>query len=342
MAFLIPIIILKGFTLGPRRFFTPEELDSFCDEVDAAETTGLQTTGLQREVDATLQTLTRVHNAMALLQAAMIKPSAWEVKIKDDHGNIVKETKFGNVVAAYADDEVDLFHKAIKAIEKVETDNDTLLGKRLDDKAIQKVKLPTMSSAAPLLELFLKRFQDHGLTEFVRVDCLENCRRSVLNAGFNPEAPRYTAKAFNLLRLLWGQNVERYLADEVGGWLKEIDDLATTEDWLRNKLQLNALSTQIDQLYNSNDDEAKLALGRIAALLDANLEIFPLIYGRFMDKNNGLETTIEDFNNRTHAAPVQQKDWENLLSATYGVIAWKIFRQASLAVEEAQMVLRGV
>jgi hypothetical protein len=344
MAFLLPLILLKAIGLGPKALLSPRELESFCDEVDAVETAGLQ-----QEINASLQTLTRVHSILVLLQAAMISPNDHEtrkVPDEDAHGNVMsRETKFGNIVAAYSNYEVGadgrsgwIFDKAIKAIETVEANNSWQLGKSLPNKTIQKVQFPTTNASAPLLELFLEKFQAHALTAgFGPTKCLETCREAVNNAGLNPKASQYTAKACNLLDSLWGLNMEKDLA-EVSNWVGEIQNSPTTEDWLRDRLQLNALATQINQLYTTGDDEAKLALSKIAALLDTNSETFFLIHGRFLDPN-GLEVAIKHFNAQTTPSQEQLQEWENLLAATYGAIAHRIFRQASLAVRQAQTIL---
>lgn len=324
MAFLVPIIIIKCLGLGPKAFLSPDELEELCEKIDTAETKGLQ-----QEANAALQTLTRVHNALALLQAA-INPTA-----PDPSGNKPGD---GNVVAAYAMGESKSFEEAIGKVEATQT---TTKGRNLTNKVTQMVLFPGMADSAPLLELFLKRFQEHGAAaDFDRETCLNTCRQAVLQADANPRAPLYTAKAFNLLRLLWRLNVSRNLTEvcELGD---QIGDLAETEKWLEETLQLDALKPWIDNAYTTNDKETKLALSRIATLLDINCETFSSVYGRFMDGSNGLEATIMNFAEANDIGEIPEH-WKNLLSASYGAIAWQIFQQAHLAVDETWMVVKGL
>ncbi len=331
MAFLIPIIILKCLGLGPRALETPQELEEFTKKIDKVETTGLQ-----QEINAALQTLTRVHSVLALLQAAMNPP--------DDTAN-ARPGVTGNIVAAYADAEEQDFKEAIEAIKVDDPAIDPSKGGNLDVTVIQKVKLPSMAKSAPVLELFLKRFEANGSAANLKpADCLKVCRHSVSDAqGVNPQASLYMAKASGLLTLLWGPNVERDLG-EVRNWLTQIKKAPgtaewLTEDWLTEQLELGQIRNAIQQIYQNADQPAMLALSRIAILLSTSRDdIFPQIYGRLMDKQNGMEKTIDDFTQQTSATAAQGEAWRYLLAATNGCIAWQILQQARLAVTEAHLV----
>ena len=144
--------------------------------------------------------------------------------------------------------------------------------------------------------------------------------------------------ALDLLQLLWGPDVGRNLS-EVDKWISEVDDLDRTQDWLSKKLQLDSLSNEIDQLYTSGNDEAKWALSRIAWMLDTNVNSYFAIYDKRLaiQYDEWLPRTIDKF--KTYAIQDQKKAWDRVLWATYGAIAWRIFRQASLAVWKARIVL---
>jgi len=328
--------VLKALTgIGPEGTIALEGEESFLDAVDMVEfrqSTDAETNELQREINATLQTLTRMHTTRILLKAAVSEPN------NPDRAP-TEPAEF--TVPAYKNDEVSEDHESVwpkgaKAIEKVEAANDTTLGMGFPTEIVQKRAIN--NTDRPMLQPFLEKFQEHELSpEFDPATCLKTCYDSASQLGVHSKSTHCIVRALDLLRLVWGPNVRHDLA-EVSGWLNEApDSLTDTENWLKQKLELGSLLVPLTTLYNSNQDEAKLAISKITAMLQTNGGTFSRIYERFVDTTNGLEKILTTFT--ANATGAQQKEWDNLLAATYGVIAWRIFQQARLAVDEARSVL---
>jgi hypothetical protein len=344
MFFLVPVIIVKASMLLDlaKEVFSQEQLDAFCSKVDRVETMGLE-----QEIYSTLRTWVRVHSALVLLQSALDPPEDHVVHV--DPATLQETKKHGYLIAAYSEEEVGQdgasgqLGEAVSAIGNVNVGG--LGGLNLASKAIQEVGPDAtvgLGQKQPLLRPFLQKFQEHGLSlDFDPVTCLEACRQSVVSDGFHNEAPFYTTKALNLLRLVWGPSLRHDLA-EVSQWLVETPNpIADTTEWLNGKLQLDSLSTRISDtdVFNSNNDEAKLALNRIAALLDHNGSSLLSAYRRLADDRDGMKAQVESFKGKV---PQQERAWNDLLAATYGAIAWQIFQQVRLAVWEAWGVLERV
>lgn len=335
---VVVFFILKAVGIG-KGFATLKKLESFRDEVYKE--------GAQQEVNTVLLMFIGVHSAMGLLQAATCQPS----QQADPPGSAPQD---GHIITAYEPDEIGddgtsgWFSKATSAIADVRTDD---LGKLLASKVIQKVQVgpATDPRSVPLLQLFLERYRKQGQlggfdpAGFDPVATLEACRKSVPQGGqggFHSESPHYTAMALGLLQLLWGPDAGRNLS-EVDKWISKIGDLDGTQDWLSKELRLGSLSNEVGQLYTSGNDEAKWALSRIARMLDTNVNSYFAIYDKRLDTQGGewLPKTIDIF--KTNATQNQKQAWDRVLWATYGAIAWKIFRQASLAVWKARIVLES-
>ena len=329
----IPIIILKLLGLGPNTVFAPAECD---DKIKQ-----LEETCLQYEVDSAVWILALFHQILAWLQAAVEKPQDWLL----DDGT----TRNGYRVAAEAQEEVDI--KSAQAIKNV---NNLNLAAALNDKAIQPVGIGN-AQPVPVIEPYLKKYKSQALANFDVAKCLDACRQSLQAippggaAGLHDQSLLFATTAFKAIALLWGPNLEDNLA-EVNRWMGEnVFDAATqqwhTADWLKGKLQVDdALANQVNKLFAAADpakqaevDRKKLTLSRIVTDLDTAAASFRFVYQWLTDDNNGFETTI----NKIKALVPQQFQaaWDQLLMATYGALAWKIYYQAKRGIWQARMTL---
>jgi hypothetical protein len=76
-------------------------------------------------------------------------------------------------------------------------------------------------------------------------------------------------------------------------------------------------------------------------MLDINRKTYSLIYNCFLiqtdsaSEDNSLEPVIYKLSQQSS----NPQAWKDLLSATYGAIAWLIFQQTDEAVEEIRKIL---
>ena len=190
----------------------------------------------------------------------------------------------------------------------------------------------------PVLRPFLTKFKDHQLSDDFEPDvCLRACYQSAVRVERHSKSVPCIAKALNLLRLIWGPEVKGNLG-EVNGWFADNPSpLTDTEKWLKAKLLLDQqpLLDKLTAIYAKPNPAIQLDVSKITALLQANGKTFFRIWPRFSDDNDGLE----ELGNRFKAQNLtndEQRQWNNLLAATYGVIAWRFWQQANLAVQLAQ------
>ena len=114
---------------------------------------------------------------------------------------------------------------------------------------------------------------------------------------------------------------------------------------MREKFQLSELEEPIAELFERNsesineDDRSKLEAIRLETIkLYLNATTFYYIYHRFVDADSdltskGLEEVISDISDNV--------EWQNLLAATYGAIAWQIYQQIQSSIEQVNQVIGG-
>jgi hypothetical protein len=189
----------------------------------------------------------------------------------------------------------------------------------------------------PLLQYFLDKFKNLP-SDLHRDACLEACRASISEMHFHHHSGWFVEEALTLMDELWGQHLDSRLA-EVRGWLETAspNKPAGSQAWLEEQLQINSsLKNSIRDLFRGDKDESKLKISQETAVLNLNMAIFDFIFHRFVDEDSdetskGLEKAIINLSTRT--------EWQNLLGATYGTIAWQIFQQTKLAMKNVCEIL---
>jgi hypothetical protein len=194
------------------------------------------------------------------------------------------------------------------------------------------------------LEQFLNNFKPLP-SNFAAAACLDRCLESRSEMGFAPgaKAPIYIDEALKLIKNLWSeQELEDHLA-EMRAWLAAASsEPAGFEAWLGTQLNLASIEARIDALFKSNNLAAKKKVSRWEAVFEINFTTFNRILTRLQNLSDtegfaqGLEAAIEALPRKSASTP---QDWKNLVFATYGAVAWQIFRQVSLAVEQVRGIL---
>jgi hypothetical protein len=189
----------------------------------------------------------------------------------------------------------------------------------------------------PLLQHFLAKFKNLP-ADFDQDECLADCRASISGMHFHDHSRRFVEEALSLIEKLWQEHLQNPL-EEMRGWLEAAnpEEPAGSEAWLEKKLQLSSsLEDSITELFDGDNDEAKLKISRETSILQVNMTTFELIFHRFADKDSdetskGLEKAVGNLSGQAH--------WQNLLRATYGAIAWQIFQQAKGAMKNVRQIL---
>jgi hypothetical protein len=141
---------------------------------------------------------------------------------------------------------------------------------------------------------------------------------------------------------IWGDQLESHL-NEMRNWLNAASPNipAGSEPWLREKFRLSELEGPIAELYESinEDDKSKLeAISLETIKLNLNTTTYYYIYHRFVDEDSdltskGLDEVISDISDKV--------EWQNLLAATYGAIAWQIYQQIQSSIEQVRQQVIG-
>jgi hypothetical protein len=119
--------------------------------------------------------------------------------------------------------------------------------------------------------------------------------------------------------------------EAVQTWFKgEPPPVPDTATWLTASLDIDRLKQQIEDNVANLPDGSKLALSRLCVMLDESQWFFNRVFAN--DRPEESSEAIE-------ALPIGQEAWKNLLLATYGAIAWRIYYQLQLAVREADIAL---
>jgi hypothetical protein len=332
LAFLRRIIIIaKPVGIGPIGLLAPEDVESFYDSMSGAR--------WQNDINDSVAMLAGVHS-VAVLLAAAVNPVG-------DSGS-THPGKY--LVPAYTEEEIGaaanagwIFGIAPNVIETIEQQNNTGLGAEFIKHVIRETN--EGGKEQPLLQHFLERSRIDGFSPgFDLMDCVETCRTSAAEMQLQDKTGPHATMALDLLKNLWGTEGDRDL-ETVQEWLSEAtaDALAGSEAWLEKEFQLEALGEKVTTLLNSSKEREKLTLSKIAALAEANGQAFHFMLKRFEDVSGGAMTGLRFLTDalQSEAAGASQKQaWGNLLAATYGLIAWHLFRKTTLAVGEAQVVLR--
>jgi hypothetical protein len=330
MGYYKPIIVKSDYGQPYAQGFLPEtQVERLQDLIYDTETANLQ-----QEINNTLEILVKIHTGLVLLQAATD-----ELKQMSKPGSPPEN---GFFVMAYTEEEVgdikgkpigkmpekDIkghYHDAKVAIEGAKPDK----GSDLQNMVLEWV--PKLEFLLPFLQA-----NELPLSDFDPDTCRERCLESIQTGGIHEETGVYVAMALNVIELLWGANIQSKLKD-VDTWMKELsNEPAGTEDWLRKKWQLDSFQVSIQKAYATGPNEAKLALGRIFALLYTNKNTFTYIFERLKP----MEGTVAKFKT-AQASDVQKRAWDEVIKATYGCLLWEIFQQVNRAVWLARLISRG-
>jgi hypothetical protein len=192
-----------------------------------------------------------------------------------------------------------------------------------------------------LLEQFLNNFKPLP-SNFAAAACLDRCLESRSEMGFAPGAKEniYIDEALKLIKYLWTeQKLEDHLG-EMKSWLAAASpEPAGSEAWLQTQLNLASIDARINALFKSNNLAAKKKVSRWTAVLEINITTFNLILMRFRKESDeiayGLQAAIE----KLPISASTRQAWKNLVFATSGAVAWQIFQQANLAVEQVLEIL---
>lgn len=324
------IIIVKALGLA-KGFLPAAKVEQFFDDVFKE--------ALQQEITGSIYTLTRLHSALVLLQAAagqLIQP-----------GNLGAGSppEKGHIIAAYDSQEVGgVTNKLVGDLkpEEISGHFTTAIAAMTNIIGGEGANLinTVSTKTAPVLDLFFQELKVIGLPpqNFDPDDCLKQCLASIsAGAPFHPDSRRYAALALPLFKLLWGTDINSCLA-EVAVWLGQLPGgPGAAEAWLEQKLQFNSLAAPLGTVYPSGKAETKLALDRITVMLTANMQSFGQIYNRFIEgpvDTNMLKVTIANLVQAT-----QEPAWNHLLGATCSRMVWEAYRQVNLTVELARLIL---
>jgi hypothetical protein len=192
------------------------------------------------------------------------------------------------------------------------------------------------------LEQFLNKFKPLP-SDFAAAACLDRCHESRSEMGFAPSAKEniYIDEALKLIKNLWTeQELEDHLAD-MKSWLTAASpEPAGSEAWLQTQLNLASIEARINTLSKSSNLEAKKKVSRWTAVLEINSKTFSFIFNRLLNDSDG--EIAQGLEAATEALPIStssRQDWKSLVFATFGAVAWQIFQQANLAVEQVREIL---
>ena len=323
--FIIPVIIIvKALGLGPKGSLSPAEVNALYKELNSLDR--------QQDIDNAIQTLIQFHSSMVLLTAAIRD-------VDGPGGPAPGEYQ----VPAYSDEEIDKQHltglipESGTAITNLSNIN---FGNTFTTMILQKVTIG--GSSKPLLQWFLEKFQARGLSAtFDPADCLKKCYDSTASLQFHSETERHANMALQLLRRLWGIGVKNQLA-EVQTWVNQGTTAvpAGSQAWLATELQLPSLDQPqpFAIRFNNSTDDIKWEVSKITIVVETNRRAYLRILGRLTDTPpDGFESLIDTILAQPGQPPTAQQAWKDLLTATYGVLAWQIFQQTALAVEEVKV-----
>ena len=198
-----------------------------------------------------------------------------------------------------------------------------------------------------LLQRFLTKFKQLS-SDFDTAACLDSCLESRSEMGFDQDDKEniYIDEALKLIINLWNEQQLKTHLDEMRSWVAvDSGEPAGSQGWLQTKLNLMSIEDQIATLFNSVDLlEARKKVSTWTAILEINATTFDHIYDRFVMStdsdgiSHGLEAVIEKLATGTSA----QQEWNDLLCATSGAVAWQIFHQADLAARHVLETLQEV
>lgn len=250
---------------------------------------------LQAEVDSTVALLRVVHAILVLIQAAV-----------EEFGGSGKM-----IVAGFTDEQINAIEKSADAIAGADcTGTD---GQNIVSRSLKQVYIPRLG----------KCWQEWGqLPPSFQLDaCLSACRQTADDPAIKNRD--CLLEALNIAQVIF-----------------QTADLGQVQSWfgsggLSGPVNLDQLHARIAQVYasGSDRDEDKLGLNQIGGMLAQNATFFKETLERLCQDpspENDLTTAIKD-----GAFIAQKNDWNNMLHALYGVVAWHMFRQVQMAVVES-------
>jgi hypothetical protein len=209
----------------------------------------------------------------------------------------------------------------------------------------QKSKL-SASTDLPLLQNFLAKSETLllDLKPFNPANCLKTCRESFprvrqennVNCPENGLIQDYVDKAVDRIAGLWGEDINHLT--RVQNWPEETKNSPNSfESWLRTTRQAvlspsTAPRDLLDEAIGSDDHDIKLIIGGMSAMLRFNGTIFNFIYKRCFEASGFFPpVSFEELKSEFTAnmTVTEKKQWSNLFTATYGIMAWQIFQQVS-------------
>ncbi len=342
----------KNSVTGPQAAVTEQNLLSLLpQEVAAYESQVPQTQQVTRDALRTaLDTWGKIYHTLVWLAAAKDPPGPNELIFLDAAGNpeILLDS---HIVPAFTGSEAGSSSTVLSGYifglqARFNDDKDDEFGGILfQDEAYQDYAID--NSTQPLLQHFLDKFR-------ARRDAL-GFDLAVFNPGdrnqyrhqlpdpdifFHPNTAEFVDEALFLIQALWGNNIIEELGI-VNGWVNG-DPNAGSRTWLDAQFGIDQLN--IGGLFAGNNVASRQVLNNAKLAFSLNREIFGFVYDRFVDlddgsmKSDGLEQVITILTSQL-TDPAHLQVWDYLITATYGAVAMRIFRQTESLINLAKGIL---
>ncbi len=325
----------KNSHTGPIWVVTKQNLlDMLPQEVAAYTRQAIQE---QPVIDGVVDTWGKIYHTLVWLAAAKDAPGPNELIELDTNGDPVI-LQNSHIVPAFTAGEAGSntaeLAGLIFGIQNIfDQDKDNEDGGILfQDEAYQKYIVNGVTQ--PLLQHFFLKFETlrnasgFDPQAFNPAATLDQCRSSTSAMGFHDDTDEFVQKALDLIWDLWDASIFADL-NKINGWLNDAggSPAAGSEQWLNEKFQIDTLN--IAELFAGSDSVAKKKLNTATLAFSLDREIFGFIYDRFVDlddgtlKSDGLEQVIAIL-----TSPLDNSTaWDHLVTATYGAVAMKIFKQ---------------
>ena len=188
------------------------------------------------------------------------------------------------------------------------------------------------NSAQPIVEYLLGQYQPVPLANFAqtRQEIIGGCHSSVSNlVTAHPQTESLVGRALGLVEDLWSEEIENQLA-EVNNW--KVNGLAGSEQLWNETIGIDDnLKNRILGLFPNGNRDIQLQVGQVAAASHLIGDILIFVENRFLyaddiDISHGFEGVIAKY------SQLDQQAWSQLLSITWGAVAWQAVNQARTAV----------
>lgn len=212
------------------------------------------------------------------------------------------------------------------------------LGRGFTDQIYQEIGTDT------LLQSFLTKFEQlsSGFDVTTHIsNCLET--RSEIELNEMARENDYVGQAIKLIEELWEEQQLATHLEDMRSWVTNpSEQLPGSIEWLKKQLGLTSIQQRINNLFDGDNLESKKMVSKWTTVLLINKESFTYIFNRLGQESDevahGLEASVANLK----MSEIARQQWNDLLYATYGAIAWQIFRQTNLAATQVLRILHEV